>query len=152
MPYRLTPLIWPRRKILDIVPVESVDLEECFNVLSELRSFESFESFRARLSRQKDKGYVLLAAVENGNVIGLIGYQFGENFARGKFVNIDDLVVSSHHRANGVGTRLLNHVKDIARESGAVWFFLNARKEAIPFYEKYGLEFHQAPAMKCKLD
>jgi len=136
---------------VDIVEARAVDLRKVYDIMRQLRSIASFPVFGNTLTDLEGRGYKLFAAVENGDVVGLVGFRFVESFARGLFVDIDDLVVDQNHQKEGKGKILLDFVKEYSKKRAAKWMFLNARKEAIQFYEHYGMEFHGAPTMRYSL-
>lgn len=48
------------------------------------------------------------------------------------------MAVEENCRGNGYGTRLLCHLERVAEEKGAERMVLNARSEAVPFYQRHG--------------
>lgn len=102
--------------LVDIKHVEhSIDLEESFFVMKELRPhLRDRAAYVAQVQHQRTQGYQLLAAWSNGVIVGLAGYRLMDNLLYGRFVYVDDLVVtSSLHRA-GVGERLLQAARQQA--------------------------------------
>lgn len=68
--------------------------------------------------------------------------------ARGSHLHIDDLVVDANRRHTGAGQALLDYAELEARHRGMSAVFLDARQDAIAFYEKQSYTFHRAPSMK----
>ena len=60
-------------------------------------------SYVAQLARQTEQGYRLLAAWGGEHIVGLIGYRELENLLYGRFIYIDDLVVSPDFQGRGLG-------------------------------------------------
>lgn len=56
------------------------------------------------------QGYQMLGVWENNVLLGVAGYRCLESFVHGKFIYVDDLVVSVNTRGKGVGGRLLQHI------------------------------------------
>lgn len=119
------------------------DILACFAVLRQLRPRLRAEmEFLTRVRRQQRGGYRLLAAWENGGVIGAAGYRLQENLIRGQFVYVDDLVVLEDRRRGGTGARLLDEVARVAKAHGCGWMTLDtglANAFAQRFYFRWGL-------------
>jgi len=71
-------------------------------------------SYVAQLVRQTEQGYRLLAAKAGERLVGLAGYRELENLLYGRFIYVDDLVVSSDLQRSGVGAQLLSAVREQA--------------------------------------
>lgn len=71
-------------------------------------------AYTAQLARQTRQGYRLLAAWSAEQVVGLAGYRELENLLYGRFIYVDDLVVSPGLQRSGLGGRLLSAVRDEA--------------------------------------
>ncbi|WP_110654688.1 GNAT family N-acetyltransferase [Salinicola halimionae] len=88
----------------------------CFDVMHELRPhLAAPQTFVSQVMRQMTMGYRLLAAWQEDRVVGLAGYRPTENLLYGRFVYVDDLVVSGDGRSLGLGARLLTAVREEAR-------------------------------------
>lgn len=114
-----------------------------FDVMKELRPhLADDESFAAQVARQAGEGYRLLAAWQDGQVAGLAGYRLQENLIYGRFIYVDDLVVSSRVRSRRIGQRLLDAVRGEARRLGCNRLVLDtglANSMAQRFYFRQGL-------------
>jgi len=71
-------------------------------------------AYTAQLARQTRQGYRLLAVWSAEQVVGLAGYRELENLLYGRFIYVDDLVVSPGLQRSGLGERLLSAVRDEA--------------------------------------
>jgi GNAT superfamily N-acetyltransferase len=78
----------------------------------------SADELVARITRQRDAGYRLLALWRADTPVALAGYHFEENLIHGKFVYVDDLVTAADERRGGLGARLLHAVAMIGRDAG----------------------------------
>lgn len=72
------------------------------------------DRYVAQLVRQAEQGYRLLAAQEGERLVGLAGYRELENLLYGRFIYVDDLVVSPQLQRSGVGAQLLSAVREQA--------------------------------------
>jgi GNAT superfamily N-acetyltransferase len=92
------------------------DYEACFQIMRELRPhLTDAETFAIQVRRQSVQGYRLLAAWQNNEVKGLAGYRFLENLIYGRFLYVDDLVIASDARSQGLGAELIDTVRDEAK-------------------------------------
>lgn len=72
------------------------------------------DRYVAQLVRQAEQGYRLLAAQEGERLVGLAGYRELENLLYGRYIYVDDLVVSPQLQRSGVGAQLLTAVREQA--------------------------------------
>lgn len=95
------------------------EIAACFPVMRELRThLADAEEFVARVRRQQDSGYRLLAIWDGDRAIACAGYRVNENLVRGPFLYVDDLVTASTARSQGLGAQLLAAVEEEARARG----------------------------------
>jgi GNAT superfamily N-acetyltransferase len=126
--------------------------ERAVTILLELRTHLDRETAIARIAEQEQAhGYELHASLRGAQPIAVAGFRVVQTLARGKHLHLDDLVVTSSERGNGTGKALLAHVESEARRRGLAAVFLDARPEAINFYERAGYEPHTAPLYRRRL-
>jgi ribosomal protein S18 acetylase RimI-like enzyme len=70
---------------------------------------------------------------------------------RGPHLHIDDIIVAEKERKSGSGRALMAYAEDDARARGMTAVFLDARPEAIGFYERLGFALHTVPSMRKAL-
>ncbi|MCH3776203.1 GNAT family N-acetyltransferase, partial [Campylobacter jejuni] len=93
-------------------------------------------------------GYELVGAYRDGKLIGVMGMRPVHTLARGPHLHVDDLVVDEAVRGSGAGRALMAYAEADARARGMGAVFLDARPDAIPFYEREQYTLHPAPSMK----
>lgn len=112
-------------------------------VMRELRPhLVSDTAFVRQIERQQQQGYHLLAACRDGQPVALAGYRVTENLLYGKFVYVDDLVVTDAQQRHGLGGRLLHEVRQLAQAAGCGHFVLDTglhMAHAQRFYFRQGL-------------
>lgn len=122
------------------------DLAASFELMRVLRPhLSSAEAYVAQLLRQTEQGYRLLAVRDAERVVGLAGYRALENLLYGRFIYVDDLVVSPDLQRGGLGAQLLNAVREQARQRGCEHFVLDTGLHmplAQRFYFRQGLLAH----------
>lgn len=122
------------------------DLAASFELMRVLRPhLPSVEAYVAQLLRQNEQGYRLLAVRDSERVVGLAGYRELENLLYGRFVYVDDLVVSPDLQRSGLGAQLLNAVREQARQRDCEHLVLDTGLHmslAQRFYFRQGLLAH----------
>lgn len=118
-------------------------LRACYPVMRELRPhLETEDAFAARVARQREQGYRILAAWEHGEVVALAGYRLQENLVYGKFLYVDDLVAAERHRSQRWGAQLLTRLTSYAERADCVKLVLDtglSNALAQRFYFREGL-------------
>ncbi|MGE8686025.1 MAG: GNAT family N-acetyltransferase [Achromobacter sp.] len=119
------------------------ELRACLPLMRELRPHLTEETdFIERIGRMRHERYRLLAAMQDGRAVALAGYRFQENLIYGRFLYVDDLVVSATRRGERWGARLLEALDGLARDSGCAKLVLDtglANALAQRFYFRQGL-------------
>lgn len=119
------------------------DLRACYPVMKELRPhLGSEEEFVARVTRQNEQGYRIVAAWEHGEVVALAGYRLQENLVYGKFLYVDDLIAGDKHRSQRWGAQLLTHLTGYAERTDCVKLVLDTAVTNVlaqRFYFREGL-------------
>jgi GNAT superfamily N-acetyltransferase len=120
------------------------DWTRAFDVMKELRPhLTGADAFCAHMRRQREESYRLLAACdEDGAIVGLAGYRTQTNTLYGRFIYVDDLVVTARLQRGGIGAQLLENVREIARHARCAHFVLDTGLHmplAQRFYFRNGL-------------
>ncbi len=119
-----------------------------FPIVAQLRPHLDAEEFLERIRRQSHGGYELVGAYRNGRLIGVLGMRPVHTLVRGPHLHVDDIVIEESERRAGGGRALMAYAEADARARGMMAVFLDARPEAIGFYEAIGYELHTSPSMK----
>ncbi|OGS42142.1 MAG: hypothetical protein A3K67_01095 [Euryarchaeota archaeon RBG_16_62_10] len=80
----------------------------------------------------------ILVALARSKVVGFVGYMPGEDE-----VEVEPLIVSTSYRGKGVGTMLLDAVKDRLKDTGLKYLSVRLvarNKDAIEFFRKNGFD------------
>ncbi|MBB1592835.1 GNAT family N-acetyltransferase [Achromobacter sp. UMC46] len=132
---------------LEIRRLSPAEWSGAYPVIAQLRSLGEAE-FLERVRRQSHSGYELVAAFRDGTIIGVLGMRPVHTLARGAHLHVDDLVVDASVRGSGAGRALMDYAERDARARGMTAVFLDARPDAVPFYERENYLLHPAPSMK----
>jgi GNAT superfamily N-acetyltransferase len=122
-----------------------------FPVIAQLRPHLDAKEFLDRARRQSHGGYELVGAYRNGALIGVLGMRPVHTLARGPHLHVDDIVIDEAERRAGGGRALMAYAEADARARGMTAVFLDARPEAIGFYQAIGYALHTVPSMKKNL-
>ena len=121
----------------------SQDYVACFHVMRELRPhLTNAEAFVDQVRRQSQQGYRLLAAWQDGYVMGLAGYRVQENLLYGQFLYVDDLVTVANAQRHGVGGKLVEALRNEATRRSCAHLVLDTalgNALAQRFYFRQGL-------------
>jgi len=91
------------------------DLDASFSVMKELRPhLNDRATYNAQIAQQRTQGYRLLAAWRDGAIVGLAGYRLQDNLLYGRFIYVDDLVVTASLHRSRLGERLLQAARQQA--------------------------------------
>ncbi len=120
-----------------------VEIAACFPEMRQLRPhLTSAQELCARVRRQAQTGYRILAGWRDGTVVGLAGYRPLENLIRGPFCYVDDLVVRDDLRRSGLGAELLAAVAAEAKTRGLGHLVLDTAIDNVlgqRFYFRFGM-------------
>ncbi len=133
--------------MLTLSRIEPSAWAQAFPLIKQLRALDEAE-FLQRVRRQSHSGYELVGAYRDGKLIGVMGMRPVHTLARGPYLHVDDLVVDEAVRGSGAGRALMAYAEADARARGMGAVFLDARPDAIPFYEREQYTLHPAPSMK----
>lgn len=119
------------------------DHQSAVPLLSELRATLDSATFSKRLSAALADGYTLLAAEQDGAIAGVLGYRIVHDICWGKTLYVDDLNIAPDLRCSGIGGKLLEAAKTVAREAGCDHLRLCSglsRTDAHRFYEAHDMQ------------
>ena len=117
------------------------EVAACFPVMAQLRPhLASAGELVARVARQRETGYCILAAWCDGKPIALTGYRVQVNLIYGIYV--DDLVTKADRRRSGLGASLLDALAIEAGRLGCERLVLDTALDNVlahRFYYRQGL-------------
>lgn len=137
---------------IQIRPVRKHEREDAWRVLRELRSALSYEQFETSLTIQsREHRYELIGAYADDRLLGVMGLRPVHTFARGGHMHVDDLVVTTAARGEGIGALLIGFAEARAAAQGMKHVFLDSRPDALPFYERHGYRQHASVLVRKDL-
>jgi hypothetical protein len=121
----------------------AAEIAACFPVMLSLRPhLTGPDELVARVTRQHEAGYRLLAGWRDAAPVALAGYRVEENLIHGRFIYVDDLVSAESARREGLGAKMLDAVAAIGRELGLTRLVLDTAIDNVfahRFYYRQGL-------------
>ena len=95
------------------------EIANCYPVMSELRPQIAREDFLPQVKRQMhDSGFQLIYLTDDDQIKAVAGIRVAEWLARGRSLDLEDLVSTEHERSKGYGGQLFDWLVNYARESG----------------------------------
>ena len=95
------------------------EIDSCYPVMSELRPHIVREDFLPQVKRQmNDSGFQLIYLTDDGEIKAVAGIRVAEWLARGRSLDLEDLVSTENDRSKGYGGHLFDWIVNFARESG----------------------------------
>lgn len=138
------------------------DMEAVHALVRELADYEKApEAVKTSAEIYKRDGFQLeknlfecfVAETEQKEVVGIALFYFGYSTWKGKMLYLDDLVVSSSYRRQGIGKKLFDRLVSYALEQDAQmmkWQVLDWNTPAINMYKSLGTVF-DSEWIDCKL-
>ncbi|MCC6185936.1 MAG: GNAT family N-acetyltransferase [Chitinophagaceae bacterium] len=136
-----------------IRPATKTDCAAMMALIRELALYEKApEQVTVSLAHFEESGFGsqpvwwALVAEADGVVVGMALYYIRYSTWKGQRMYLEDIVISEPYRANGIGTRLMDELLNVAKEkqfNGMLWQVLDWNEPAIQFYKKYNAHFDE---------
>jgi GNAT superfamily N-acetyltransferase len=117
------------------------EIENCFDVMVELRMHLKREEFLSTVRHMESEGYKLAYIEHEGKIVAAAGYRIRTNLFMGKNLYVDDLITLADARSQGHGEQLVSWLRDEARKENCNFYHLDSgtqRGEAHRFYFRQG--------------
>ncbi len=118
-----------------------IDIENCFEVMLELRTHLKKEGFLSIIRHMETEGYKLVFIEHDDKVVAAAGYRVRTNLFMGKNLYVDDLITLKNARSRGYGAQLVNWLREVAKKENCNFYHLDSgtqRGEAHKFYFRQG--------------
>ncbi|MEZ5015083.1 MAG: GNAT family N-acetyltransferase [Chitinophagales bacterium] len=146
---------------MDIIIRKGVaaDMEAVHGLVCELAEYERSlaevktgpDEFKQALERHAFQT-LLACNAESGEILGAALYYFAYSTWKGSYLWLEDFIVRSAYRRQGIGKLLFDAVVDIAAEQNSFmkWQVLDWNTSAMDFYAQYNSEV-QNEWLTCRL-
>ena len=112
-----------------------------YKIMHELYPELTQEEYSKNLDEMIPKSYKQVLVLNNEEMIGLSGYWIGTKLWCGKYLEMDNVVVSENYRGKGVANLLSEKLHEVAQVNNCKMMCLDAYTENLPalkFYVKAG--------------
>ena len=117
--------------------------EEIYNIYSACMFEPTFDKFKLKIEQmQKDSSVSVYGYFSNEKIIGVISTQETD-----KTVEIIGIAVDTKKRYSGIGTKLIDYVKDKSSKS----IIAETDSDAVMFYKKYGFDIEEKIVSKSNI-
>lgn len=114
-----------------------------FNLVSKLGYPPSKETYSQLLEAMIPNSYQQIVYKIDGKAIGLAGFWTNTKLFSGKYIDVDNVIVSEEARSKGVGKKMMDWIEAYAKSIDAKMIVLDAfagNKQAHKFYFREGYE------------
>lgn len=134
------------------------DIPQVHQLVGELAEYEHAKDeficpLNAYIKLFKENNWSFLVAVDGNIIIGACIFYYGFSTWKGKFLYLEDFIVTSNERRKGAGRKLFDQLIKIAVDNNCNlmrWQVLDWNEPAINFYKKYDAQFEKG-WVNCKL-
>lgn len=119
------------------------EIQNCFNVMLQLRPHLSSENFLKVIRDQMKEGYLLAFLTADGEVKSVAGFRLLTSLSAGYHLYVDDFVSSSKDRSKGFGSELFDWLVQYGRSNKCKKLRLDSgvqRYGAHRFYLRKGMD------------
>ncbi len=119
------------------------EIDSAWPVVHELRPHLDRDALIAACKAQRAEGFLAAGLFVDERCIGFAGYRIQTMLAHGRFLYVDDLVVTESLRGCGAGEQLLDWLEAAAKEAGCGSLQLDSgtqRTGAHAFYFRRGMK------------
>ncbi len=117
--------------------------EEIYNIYSACMFEPNFDKFKLKTEQmQKDSSVSVYGYFSNEKIIGVISTQETD-----KTVEIIGIAVDTKKRHSGIGTELIDYVKDKSSKP----IIAETDSDAVMFYKKYGFDIEEKIVSKSNI-
>jgi GNAT superfamily N-acetyltransferase len=103
-----------------VLAKEEREILECYSEMAQLRPHIKREEFLPRVKELAKIADFQMAYLDDNGVRAVAGFRISEWLARGKYLEIEDLVSKNGERSKGYGAELFDWLVNYAREHGCV--------------------------------
>lgn len=138
--------------MLSIRKGKKEDVSVAFQLIKELAKFENApDAVENTVEKMIEDGFgdkpvfEFFVAEEGEKIVGLALYYYSYSTWKGRFLYLEDLIVTEAYRGKGLGKKLFDAIIFKAREEKVAlvgWQVLDWNEPAIDFYKKLGASLH----------
>jgi GNAT superfamily N-acetyltransferase len=108
-----------------------------FTIIQELYPEMTLEIYHNYLLEMLPNSYGMVIVQENKKTIGLSGFWINTKLWCGKYLELDNVIVSEKHRSKGVGNLISAFLEQKAKENNCLIMALDAYTNNFPAHKFY---------------
>ncbi|MEJ6777547.1 MAG: GNAT family N-acetyltransferase [Crocinitomicaceae bacterium] len=97
-----------------------------YTILTEVYPSLTLEQYSKELDDMLAHNYGQIGIYNGDNCLGITGYWIGTKLWCGKYIELDNVVISKKHRSKGVGKTLFNYMQIKAKEEDCTMIALDS--------------------------
>ncbi len=122
-------------KVIELKDLSSI-LDQ-FPIIQELYPDMSFETYQKYITEMLPNSYGMVIVQEDNQTIGLSGFWINTKLWCGKYLELDNVIVSEKHRNKGVGQLISSFLEQKAKENNCLILALDAYTNNFPAHKFY---------------
>ena len=110
------------------------------NQLSTTTNISKNKFFQFLRTLNNSHQIIVIEDIINNKIIGMGSILIEQKIIHnmGKVAHIEDIVIDKNYRKMGLGSKIINKLKKIAKDNNCYKIILNCNEKLITYYEKYG--------------
>jgi ribosomal protein S18 acetylase RimI-like enzyme len=119
----------------------AAEMEKHYELIKQLEHGYDKKEYGRLLSEMIPNGYCQMVALDGDKCVAIAGYWINTKLFTGKYGELDNVVVDSAHRSQGIGDELCKRIEADAIEKGCKYIVLDCfleNKRAQQFYNRLG--------------
>jgi GNAT superfamily N-acetyltransferase len=113
------------------------EMLEQFSIIQELYPDMSQETYQNYLTEMLPNSYGMVIVQEDNQTLGLSGFWINTKLWCGKYLELDNVIVSEKHRSKGVGKLISEFLEQKAKETNCLILALDAYTNNFPAHKFY---------------
>ncbi len=106
--------------------ISKEEMLQNFDLIREMYPSITLEEYSNELDIMLPHNYGQVAIYDGATCAGLTGFWVGSKLWCGKYMELDNVVVSSQYRSQGIGDRLFKHMEQKAKDLGCTMLALDS--------------------------
>lgn len=102
------------------------EMLQIFEIIQEMYPSLSLEQYSFELDQMLPHNYGQVAAFEGEQCLGLTGYWLGYKLWCGKYLELDNVIVSEKHRSKGVGKLIFDYMLEKGKKENVTMLALDS--------------------------
>lgn len=104
-------------------------------ILNEMYPNLTKEVLSKELDSMLKHNYGMVGVFENNKCLGITGYWIGSKLWCGKYLELDNVIISKKHRSKGAGKLIFDYLKNKAIEEGCTMLALDSYTDNFPAHK-----------------